>query len=246
MTTSVQKVALVTGASRGIGKDIATRLSKDGFAIAVGYAGNAARADETVAELQASGGRAVAVQGNVDAADDVARIFTEAVEAFGRLDVVISNAGVMEVAPITSQNIAAFDRIMATNVRGTFLVLAKAAELLGHGGRIVALSSSVIAKSTPGYGPYIASKSAVEGLVRVLANELRGRQITVNAVAPGPVATELFFHGKTDEQIAMLAKMAPQERLGEPMDIANAVAFLVSPEGQWINAQVLRTNGGFA
>jgi len=246
MTTSVQKVALVTGASRGIGKDIATRLSKDGFAIAVGYAGNAARADETVAELQASGGRAVAVQGNVDAADDVARIFTEAVEAFGRLDVVISNAGVMEVAPITSQNIAAFDRIMATNVRGTFLVLAKAAELLGHGGRIVALSSSVIAKSTPGYGPYIASKSAVEGLVRVLANELRGRQITVNAVAPGPVATELFFHGKTDEQIATLADMSPLERLGEPMDIANAVAFLVSPEGQWINAQVLRTNGGFA
>ena len=186
------------------------------------------------------------MQGNVDAADDVARIFTETVEAFGRLDVVISNAGVMEVAPITSQNIAAFDRIMAINVRGTFLVLAKAAELPGHGGRIVALSSSVIAKSTPGYGPYIASKSAVEGLVRVLANELRGRQITVNAVAPGPVATELFFHGKTDEQIATLADMSPLERLGEPMDIANAVAFLVSPEGQWINAQVLRTNGGFA
>lgn len=167
-------------------------------------------------------------------------------QAFGPLDAVISNAGVMGLATINTQNVGMLDRMMATNVRGTFLVLAKAAEVLGDGGRIVALSSSVIAKATPGYSPYIASKAAVEGLVRVLANELHGRNITVNAVAPGPVATELFFNEKSEEQVAMLAKMSPLERLGQPADIANAVSFLVGKDGGWVNGQVIRVNGGFA
>ncbi|WP_341524356.1 SDR family oxidoreductase [Pseudomonas sp. G.S.17] len=237
---------MVTGGSRGIGKAIALRLARDGFAVAIGYAGSQDRADNTVDEIKATGGRAIAVKGNVAEPGDVTALFSAAQETFGRIDAVVSNAGEMELAPIREDSLAVFDRMMDTNVRGTFLVLAKAAEMLPHGGRIVALSSSVIAKATPGYGPYIASKSAVEGLVHVLANELRGRKVTVNAVAPGPVGTELFLKGKTEEQISMLANMAPLQRLGEPNDIANAVAFLLGTDGGWVNSQVVRVNGGFA
>lgn len=246
MSTKPSKAAIVTGASRGIGKDIALRLAADGFAVAIGYVSNKPQADAVVAEIQAKGGTAIAVQGNVADADDVTRLFSSVQQAFGRLDAVVSNAGIMDLAPIKTDNVAVLDRLMMANVRGTFLVLAKAAEVLGDGGRIVALSTSVIAKATPGYGPYVASKSAVEGLVHVLANELRGRNITVNAIAPGPVATELFFNGKTEDQITMLAKMSPMERLGQPVDIANAVSFLVGTDGAWVNSQVVRVNGGFA
>lgn len=246
MTTTTNKAAIVTGGSRGIGKAIALRLASDGFAVAIGFAGNQAQADATVAEIRQRGGRAIAVKGNIAEPDAIAALFSATQEAFGRIDAVVSNAGVMELVPIKEDSLAAFDRMMATNVRGTFLLLAKAAEVLQEGGRIVALSTSVIAKSLPGYGPYIASKSAVEGLVHVLANELRGRQITVNAVAPGPVGTELFLNGKTPEQVTALANMAPLQRIGEPDDIANAVAFLVGPDGGWVNSQVVRVNGGFA
>ena len=245
MNTKSTKVAIVTGASRGIGKDIALRLATDGFAVAIGYAGNQAQANETVAEIKEMGGSALAVQGDVSKAEDVGRLFLTTLEAFGRVDAVVSNAGVMDLAPIKAAHVDAFDRMMTTNARGTFLVLAKAAEVLGEGGRIVALSTSVIAKATPGYGPYIASKAAVEGLVHVLANELRGRSITVNAVAPGPVATDLFMKGKTEEQVATLAKVSPLERLGQPIDIANAISFLLGKDGAWVNSQVVRVNGGF-
>lgn len=246
VNTESSKVAIVTGASRGIGKEVALRLSADGFAIAIGYVGDQMQADATISEIRAKGGNAIAVQGDIGKTEDVDKLFSATVDAFGRVDAVISNAGVMELVPIKAANVDAFDRMMTTNVRGTFLVLAKAAEVLGSGGRIVALSTSVIAKATPGYGPYIASKAAVEGLVHVLANELRGRNITVNAVAPGPVATELFMNGKTEEQIATLAKMAPLERLGQPIDIANAISFLLGHDGLWVNSQVVRVNGGFA
>jgi 3-oxoacyl-[acyl-carrier protein] reductase len=246
MNTSTNKAAIVTGGSRGIGKAIALRLARDGFAVTVGFAGNQEQADATVAEIAAAGGRAIAVQGDVAQPTAIAALFNAAQDAFGRIDAVVANAGVMELVPIEEDSLAAFDRMMATNVRGTFLLLAKAAEVLPEGGRIVALSTSVIAKSLPGYGPYIASKSAVEGLVHVLANELRGRKITVNAIAPGPVGTELFLNGKSPEQIAALANMAPLQRLGEPDDIANAVSFLLGPDGGWVNSQVVRVNGGFA
>lgn len=246
MRTKPEKAAIVTGGSRGIGKSIVLRLAADGFAVAIGYAGDKVQADATVAELEAKGGTAIAVKGNVADEGDVVRLFSTAQQAFGRLDAVISNAGIMELGPIKTDNVASFDRVMTTNARGTYLVLAEAAEALGEGGRIVALSTSVIAKATPGYGAYVASKSAVEGLVHVLANELRGRNITVNAIAPGPVATELFFNGKTEEQIAMLAKMSPLERLGQPVDVANAISFLVGKDGGWVNSQVVRVNGGFA
>ena len=248
MTPSPQtarRTALVTGASRGIGRAIALRLAADGHAVAVGYAGNAAMAQETVAAIEAAGGTAVAIQADVADPAQVDHLFANTVQAFGGLDTVVHSAGIMAMAPIEPGNLAAFDRMIATNLRGSFLVLAHAAQQLSVGGRVVALSSSVIAPAFPAYGPYIASKAGVEGLVRVLANELRGRQITVNAIAPGPVGTDLFLEGKSPEQIDRLARMAPLERLGTPAEIAAAVAFLVGPDGGWVNAQVLRANGGY-
>ncbi|EPC03194.1 3-ketoacyl-ACP reductase [Litchfieldella anticariensis FP35 = DSM 16096] len=246
MDNATQRTAIVTGASRGIGRAIALRLAADGLAVTVNYAGNTAKAEETVAAIEANGGKAVAVQGDVANPQDVERLFQATQEAFGRIDVVVHNAGIMPMATIGSDNLEAFDKVIATNLRGAYLVLAQAARHLGEGGRIIALSSSVLAKSFPAYGPYIASKAGVEGLVHVLANEMRGRQITVNAVAPGPVATELFFHGKTDERVAEIAAMSPLERIGQPEEIASAVAFLAGPDGAWVNSQVIRVNGGFA
>jgi 3-oxoacyl-[acyl-carrier protein] reductase len=246
MNIPTNRVAIVTGASRGIGHAIALRLAGDGFDIVANYAGNAALAHDTVAAIERLGRKAVAVQADVADPDDVARLFATAQEAFGRIDVVVNSAGTMPMATITPDKLSDFDRVIATNLRGSFLVLAHAAEHLREGGRIIALSTSVIAKSFPGYGPYIASKAGVEGLVHVLANELRGRGITVNAIAPGPVGTELFLNGKSAEQVAQIASLAPLGRIGEPDEIAAAVAFLAGPDGAWVNSQVLRVNGGFA
>jgi 3-oxoacyl-[acyl-carrier protein] reductase len=240
------KSSIVTGASGGIGRAIAVRLAHDGYAVAVHYAGHSDNADSVAAEIKAAGGKAITVKADVGNADDVQQLFQTAMSAFGPLDVVVSSAGIMPLSPIEKSDVATFDKVIATNLRGTFLVLAQAAQHLTGGGRIVALSSSVVAKSFPTYGAYIASKAGVEGLVRVLANELRGRNITVNAVAPGPVGTELFLKGKSEALIKELTGLAPLERLGLPEDIANVISFLVSPAGGWINAQVLRANGGFA
>lgn len=246
MNKEIIKTAIVTGGSRGIGQAISLRLAADGFAVVVNYAGNAAKAQETVSAIQANGGKAIAVQGDVSKAEDAAQLFATAKEVFGRIDVVVNSAGSMSMTTINVSNIDAFDKLIAINLRGSFLVLAQAAQHVEKGGRIIALSTSVIAKSFPAYGPYIASKAGVEGLVHVLANELRGREITVNAVAPGPVGTEMFFHGKTDEQVSNIAKMNPMERIGTPAEIASTVAFLAGPDGAWINSQILRVNGGFA
>ena len=246
MNKGIQKAAIVTGASRGIGQAIALRLAADGFAVAVNYVSNASKARETVGHITAAGGKAIAIQADVASQQDVARLFDATKNDFGRIDVVVNSAGVMPMATITESSLEAFDKVIATNLRGAFLVLAQAAQSLGKGGRIIALSTSVIAKSFPAYGPYIASKAGVEGLVHVLANELRGREITVNAVAPGPVATELFLNGKSDELIAQIARQAPMERIGQPEEIASVVSFLAGPDGAWVNSQVIRVNGGFA
>ncbi len=238
------KSAIVTGASGGIGRAVARRLVRDGFATVVSYVGQEAAANDTVAEITAAGGRAIAVRADVARAATVERLFTQALEAFGRIDVVVHSAGIMTLSPIADGDLAAFDRVIATNLRGTFVVLGQAARHVAAGGRIIALSSSVIAKAFPTYGAYIASKAGVEGLVHVLANELRGRDITVNAVAPGPVETDLFLAGKTAELIDGLRKVAPLERLGQPEDIANMVSFLTSPEGGWVNAQARKVASG--
>ncbi|TLX59767.1 3-ketoacyl-ACP reductase [Stutzerimonas nosocomialis] len=241
-----QKIAIVTGASRGIGRAIALRLAADGFAVVVNYAGNRSAAEEVVGLIAEQGGKAFAVQGDVAELADMQRLFEDTTRRFGRVDVVVNNAGTMPYLKIAELDLQGFDEVVRTNLRGAFVVLGLAAQHVAQGGRIIALSTSVIAKAFPAYGPYIASKAGVEGLVHVLANELRGRAITVNAVAPGPVPTELFLNGKTDQQIEQIRQLAPLERLGTPEEIAAAVSFLAGPDGSWVNSQVIRANGGFA
>lgn len=244
--STTTKVALVTGASRGIGSAVALRLADDGFAVVVSFAGNAEKAAEVVNDIKQAGGTAIALQADVANAADVEQLFQQALSAFGRIDVVVNSAGIMSLSPIASGDLAQFDQIIATNLRGTYIVLAQAARHVADGGRIIVLSSTAIAKAFPTYGAYIASKAGVEGLVPVLANELRGRSITVNAVAPGPVATELFFNGKSEALVEQMSKAPPLERLGQPEDIARVISFLAGPDGSWVNAQVLRANGGLA
>lgn len=241
-----QQVALVTGASRGIGAAIARRLAKDGYAIVVNFSGNVAEADAVVTSITSSGGRALAVQADVSDSDAVRKLFEQAVAAFGRVDVLVNNAGIMPPAlpHLADTDDQTFDRLFAVNVKGTFNTLREAAKRLEHGGRIINFSSSVAGLALPGYAVYAATKGAVEVMTNIMAKELRGKMITVNAVAPGPTGTDLFLNGKTPELIERLAKAAPLERLGTPDDIAATVSFLAGADSAWINGQTLRANGG--
>ncbi|MFJ3228344.1 SDR family oxidoreductase [Streptomyces sp. NPDC086783] len=241
--TAGTRVAIVTGGSRGIGRETAERLGVDGYAVVVTYAGNAAEADKAVAAITGSGGRAVAVRADVAEESEVAALFDAAESAFGGVDVVVHAAGVMSVAPLVDTDLDVLDRMHRTNIRGTFVVDQQAARRLRAGGAIINFSSSVPALALPGYSAYAASKGAVEAMTLILARELRGRDITVNAVAPGPTATALFLDGKDEETIARMAAQPPLERLGTPRDIAEVVAFLAGP-ARWVNGQVLRANGG--
>jgi 3-oxoacyl-[acyl-carrier protein] reductase len=240
------KVAIVTGASRGIGAAVARRLASDGFAVVVNYASSSREADALVAELQAAGGQAIAVKADVSRADDVRRMFETSEQQLGKVDVLVNNAGVLKTVPLADTSDALFDQTVNINLRGTFNTLREAAARLNDGGRIVNFSSTTLALNMPGYGVYNATKAAVEAFTHVFAKELRGRNITVNAVAPGPVATSLFLDGKTEEQIRTFAKMPPLQRLGQPEDIASVVSFLAGPDAGWVNGQVLRANGGVA
>jgi len=238
------KVALVTGASRGIGMAVAERLARDGFKLIINYSGDAAPAEALVRKLEDAGGRAFAVKADISDPSAVRKMFDAAEAAFGAIDVLVNNAGIMTLAPIADTDDASFDRHIAVNLKGTFNTLREAAKRLRAGGRIVNFSSTVVGMLMPTYGVYVATKAAVEGLTSVLAKELRGRNITVNAIAPGPTATDLFLKGKPQEVVDRMAKMAPLERLGQPSDIADVVSFLAGPDAAWVNGQVLRVNGG--
>jgi 3-oxoacyl-[acyl-carrier protein] reductase len=238
------KVALVTGASRGIGMAIAERLARDGFKLIINYSGDPAPAEELARKLEGAGAQAIAVKADVSDPRAVREMFDAAETTFGGVDVLVNNAGIMALASIAETDDASFDRHIAVNLKGTFNTLREAAKRLHAGGRIVNFSSTVVGLLMPTYGVYVATKAAVEGLTSVLAKELRGRNITVNAVAPGPTATDLFLKGKPQEVVDRLAKMAPLERLGQPSDIADVVSFLAGPDAAWVNGQVLRVNGG--
>jgi 3-oxoacyl-[acyl-carrier protein] reductase len=244
MQTETNNVVIVTGASRGIGAAIAERLAADGFTTVINYAGKAAEAEALVAKIEAKGGKALSAQADVSDAGAVARMFDAAQAAFGGVDVLINNAGIMKLAGIADSDDALFDSQIAINLKGSFNTMREAAKRLRNGGRIINLSSSVVGLYQPTYGIYAATKAGVEAMTHILAKELRGRNITVNAVAPGPTATALFLDGKPQAVIDHLTKLAPLERLGQPQDIAGAVAFLAGPDGAWINGQVLRANGG--
>ena len=239
-----QRTAIVTGSSKGIGAAVAERLARDGFAVVVNYATGAVAAEALATRITAGGGRAIAVQADVSDPAAMTALFDRATDAFGGVDVLVSNAGIMKLKPLAESDDALFDRHVAINLKGTFNGLREAARRLRDGGRIVSFSSSVVGLYQPTYAVYAATKAGVEAMSHVLAKELGKRGITVNVVAPGPVATELFLGDKSEEQVAQVTRMIPLGRLGEPDDIARVVAFLVGPDGGWVNGQVLRANGG--
>jgi len=244
MTNHINKVAIVTGASRGIGAAVAERLARDRFTVVINYSGDVKSAEALARKIEDKGGRALTAKADVSDPNAVRGMFDAAEAAFGGVDVLVNNAGIMKLAEIADSDDALFDQHVAINLKGSFNAMREAAKRLRDGGRIVNFSTSLVGTKLETYGVYAATKAAVETMTAILSKELRGRSITVNAVAPGPVATELFLNGKSPELIDRLAKMNPLERLGTPEDIASTVAFLVGPDGGWINGQVLRPNGG--
>ncbi|BCJ90611.1 3-ketoacyl-ACP reductase [Terrihabitans soli] len=242
MTTS--KTAIVTGASRGIGAAIAERLAREGFAVVINYAGNTAAAEETKSRIESAGGKAALAKGDVADPKAVKAMFDVAEKEFGGVDVLVNNAGIFKPASIKDSTDELFDSHFAINVKGTFNALREAATRIRSGGRVVNFSTSVVGTKLENYGVYAATKAAVETMTAIFSKELRGKNITVNAIAPGPTATDLFLDGKSQELIERLAKASPMERLGTPDDIAAAVSFLVSTDGGWINGQTIRANGG--
>jgi 3-oxoacyl-[acyl-carrier protein] reductase len=237
------RVAIVIGASGGIGRAVAVRLAEQGMAVAVHYSGNRERAQETADQVVAAGGRALVVGADVADETAITALFDQVEAEFGGVDVVVNTAGILLLSPLADLNLDDFDRMHRTNVRGTFVVSQQAARRVRTGGAIINFSTSIVKIALPTYTAYAATKGAVDAMTLILAKEMRGRDITVNAVAPGPTATPLFLDGKPDEVVDHMSKMAPLERLGEPKDIAEAVAFLAGP-ARWVNGQIIYVNGG--
>ena len=241
---SQQKVILITGASRGIGAFTARLLAQQGHKIMINYANNDAEAIQVQQSIQALGGTASIYKANISNSAEVTRLFDEIIQTYGRIDVLINNAGILKLNKIEDLEDESIDQVLAINIKGPLYTMREAAKKLAHGGKIINLSSSVIGMKLEGYGVYTASKAAIESLTAILAKELRGKNITVNAIAPGPTATALFLEGKSDALIEQLSKAAPLERLGTVEDIAAVLDFAVSDASNWVNAQVLRVNGG--
>ncbi|KQM55177.1 3-ketoacyl-ACP reductase [Sphingomonas sp. Leaf208] len=236
--------AIVTGSSQGIGAAIAERLARDGWSVTVNFSGNEDTARALTDKIESYGGRAIAVKADVSDSAAVAHLFEETTQAFGGVDALVNNAGIMKLAPLAQTDDDLFDRHVAINLKGVFNCLREGARQIREGGRIVSFSSSVVGLYQPTYGAYAATKAGVEAMTHILAKELGAKKITVNAIAPGPVATKLFLDDKTDEQIAAVTKMIPLGRLAEPDDIAAAVAMLLGPDSHWITGQIIRANGG--
>ncbi len=244
MTHPHLRTAIVTGASKGIGAAIARRLAGEGIAVVVNYASGRQAAEAIVDAILSDGGRAIAVGADIGAPDGISTLFDAAEKAFGGVDILVNNAGIMSLSPLAAVDDAAFERMMAVNVGGVFRGMREAANRLRDGGRIVSFSSTVVGLYQPGYGIYAATKAAVEAMTHILAKELGPRGITVNAVAPGPVETELFMTGKSEALVKAITGTIPLGRLGQPEDIAGVVSFLAGPDGGWVNGQVIRANGG--
>lgn len=238
-----QRVAIVTGGSRGIGRAIAERLAKDGQAVVLVYSSNHTEAEKTVKEIEKNNGRVLAIQADVADEDAVNHLFNQVEKEFGGVDVVINSAGIMILDTVMNFDLNRLDRMHRTNIRGTFVINQQAARRVRAGGAIINLSTSVKKLALPSYAGYAASKGAVDAISPILAKELRGRDITVNSVAPGPTATDLFLEGKDEETIDRMSKLNPMERLGRPEDIAEVVSFLAGP-ARWINGQTIYVNGG--
>jgi 3-oxoacyl-[acyl-carrier protein] reductase len=239
------RTALVTGGTGGMGRVIAAKLAADGFDVAVAYAGSVDLADATVKEIAGHGRRGAAFAADIADEGAVSALFDAVEDRFGRLDVVVHTAGINHPVPLIDLDLADFDAIHRINVRGTFVVDQQAARRVRDGGSIVNISSSMVRFAPPGLSAYAASKAAVDALTRILAKELRGRDITINAVAPGPTATEAFLHSTPADEQEQLAALPPLGRLGTPDDVAGVVSFLVGPTGRWVNGQVVYANGGF-
>src|SRR5580704_10053024 len=239
------RTALVTGGTGGMGRVIAAKLAADGFDVAVAYVGNVDLADAAVGEIKGQGRDGAAFAADIADEEAVSDLFDAVEDRFGRLDVVVHTAGINRPAALTDLDLADFDEIHLVNVRGTFVVDQQAARRVRAGGSIVNVSSSMVRVAPPALSAYAASKAAVDALTRILAKELRGRDVTVNAIAPGPTATAAFLHSTSAEEQQELAALPPLGRLGRPDDIAGIVSFLVGPDGRWVNGQVVYANGGF-
>ncbi|MBU5349778.1 SDR family oxidoreductase [Paenibacillus lautus] len=246
MTKSLSgKVAIVTGASRGIGREIAERLAENGAKVVVNYASSPAKAEEVVSAIKQSGGEARAIQADIRQVAAIERLFGETIEAYGGIDILVNNAGIMTTKPVAAMTEEDFDQQFAINVKGTYFAIQQAFHHMNSGGRIINFSTSVVGQMFPAYSVYAGTKGAVEQFTRQLAKEFGPKGITINAVAPGPINTELFTIGKSEEQIAGIANMNAFGRLGEPDDVAGAVLFLAGEESKWITGQTIRVNGGF-